>query len=582
MVFLVVVLAGYAAWFAEEGQRAKLRGDGIATLGWVANWRFVLQGGSYADRFTAPSPLRHAWSLAIEEQFYVLWPVLVIAIAALAARRRASTHRLLLVACVLGTGVSVVVMRALFDPLRDPSRAYYGTDTRAHALLIGAALAAALRGRPELASARLRNASMWVALPAFVALVAAARWADFFDAWLYRGGFALIALCAAIVILGAVQPGRNVLRTVLETRPLVVLGTVSYGLYLWHWPTLVVLDEDRTGLSGVSLLALQLGVTAALTAVSWFLIETPVQRGRLRTLRPALAAPVSLAVAVGLLVWATPTPAASDLVATGTRSEAPTTVVTIPAEPVGSTPSEVPTQPLTGPVKMLLVGDSVAWSLGGGEVRFPQPEGYASPFPADRISLWNLGVYACELLPGNSRIDGRERAPSGTCPDWREEWSAAVDEFDPDVVVFPQTLWDTYDHKIDGRWVEFGTPEADAAWRSVLDELRQITTRRGAQLVLLSSPLLDNDQEANTRRSEYWRFQHLSRIAEEYAKEHADTVTFLDLGSHVCTDVACPDGDIVRPDGLHYSYEGAVRTAEWLMPQIEAIAAEVRSRSATR
>lgn len=572
LLLLVTVLAAYAAWFAEGSERVRLREDAAAALAYVANWRFVLSGDSYADQWGAPSPFKHAWSLAIEEQFYVLWPLIVIGLAAL-TWRRVGLHRAVMVLSVAGAVASVGVMWWLFDPLRDPSRVYFGTDARAHSILIGAALAGLLRGRPLLTDPRVRRTSVVAAALLLPLLGVAARTLEFFEPALYRGGFALFAVAAAVVMVGAVQDGPNPVRWLLEARPLVLLGTVSYGVYLWHWPALVVLTEDRTGLDGVSLLAVQLTTTAAMTALSWFAVEVRFRRRRVPRNVTGVLAFGSIAAVIVLLVVAA-SPSSSDADATGTRS-APPSVTPVPVTAVTSGEGDVgPGKSVemagsfAGPARVLVVGDSVAWSIGGGDFDFPQPTTYSSPFPADRVSLWNIAVFACELLPGNSRIEGRERAPSGTCPDWRERWSEAVEEFDPHLVILPPTLWDTYDHKIDGRWIEFGSAEYDEAWLQVLEDARQIVTRRGATLGLLSAALPDNDQEPNTRPQEYWRFQHVNSLAERFAAAHPESVSYFDLGAFICTDTACPDPDALS-DGLHYSAEGAERVAAILLPWID-------------
>jgi peptidoglycan/LPS O-acetylase OafA/YrhL len=570
LLLLVAVLSAYLAWFTHGAERSRLRGDALATLTYVANWRFVLTGDSYADQWGTPSLFTHAWSLAIEEQFYVVWPLVVIGLAMVVGRvgragRRVELHHVVLVTSLVVAGASVVAMRAVFDPLRDPSRAYFGSDTRAHAILLGAALAAVMRGRPILAGSRLRRPLVVSTAALLPLMVVAAVRLDFREPLLYRGGFAVFALAATVVIAGSVQPGRNPVRRVLELRPLVVLGTVSYGLYLWHWPVLIVLDEERTGFSGIPLLGAQVLTTAALTALSWYVVETRFRRGAARV---RLVGGILGGVAVAMvMVTVAVAPPGTQAEATGTRHEPPPGVAVVP---VATVVTEA--EPAPRPIRALLLGDSVAWTIGGGTVDFPQPDGFASPFPSDRVTLWNVARFACELLPGNSRIDGRERAPSGTCVDWRDRWRDAVEAFDPDVVILPPTLWDTYDHEIDGEWIEFASPAHDAAWLGVLEEVRLLATERGATLGLVSSPLVDNDQEPHTRRSEYWRFRHVNALAERFAAQHPESVAFFDLGAHVCTDTHCPDFEEVRPDGLHYGPEGASRIALILLPWIESVA----------
>ena len=134
---MLIGVAVYALVYAQSQELEKIRDDALATIGYVANWRPVFAGLSYFDRFSVPSPLRHTWSLGIEEQYYVVWPLLLLAILRVG---RLSLGRLLAVTLVL-LASSALLMALLFRPDSDPSRVYYGTDTRAQSLLVGAALA---------------------------------------------------------------------------------------------------------------------------------------------------------------------------------------------------------------------------------------------------------------------------------------------------------------------------------------------------------------------------------------------------------------------------------------------------------
>src|SRR3954471_21397865 len=139
LLILLAAMAAYATWVPMQSPLGDLRRDVLATLAYVSNWHFIIDGGSYFARNAPPSPLRHTWSLAIEEQFYVLWPLLFIAVA----RGR---HRLTKLAVLIGVGIaaSIAAMAYLFHPGADSSRVYYGTDTRAHVILIGCGLAVLL------------------------------------------------------------------------------------------------------------------------------------------------------------------------------------------------------------------------------------------------------------------------------------------------------------------------------------------------------------------------------------------------------------------------------------------------------
>src|SRR2546429_6045776 len=203
--------------------------------------------------------------------------------------------------CVAGIAASLAVMALLYEPA-DPSRAYYGTDARAHTLLVGAVLALILtRRRPE------RRASVMALHTAGVAAAAACVWA-----WvtvrdqgsgLYHGGSFAFAIAVAFVIASAVQPTRrsvwSPLRALLSLGVLRWVGVISYGLYLWHWPATVVLTETRTGLFGAALTLLRLAATFGAATLSFYLVEQPIRRGALRGWRGRIAAPAGVATAGG-------------------------------------------------------------------------------------------------------------------------------------------------------------------------------------------------------------------------------------------------------------------------------------------
>jgi len=306
LLAVLTAVAGYAAWLAPSASLGRLRGDALATLGYVANWRFIAVGDSYFDQFTAPSPLRHMWSLAIEEQWYAVWPLVLVGLL-VKLRVTAAGAFALTVLTATGSALLAVELWAADDP----ARVYFGTDTRAQALLVGSALAFALAARPD-AAATLRTGRLVRAVGVLGLLLLAVLLirADGGSAWLYQGGLAVTAVASAGVVLGALAAGGPV-RRLLALPPLRLIGVISYGGYLWHWPIYVVLTPDRLGVGGGTLLAVRLAVTLCVAVISYRLLERPVRAGTLRVRLPhaAVAAGAVTAAVVAVTAGAPVVPA---------------------------------------------------------------------------------------------------------------------------------------------------------------------------------------------------------------------------------------------------------------------------------
>jgi peptidoglycan/LPS O-acetylase OafA/YrhL len=283
-LFAMIAVVLTVMVIVHPGEVARLRGATLASLGYVANWFFVFADQPYFDQFGRPSLFLHLWSLAVEEQFYLLWPPIMAAGIVLLGRRR------LLVGVLAGIAGATVLAWVLFEPFTDPSRIYYGTDTRAVGLLAGVALAfvwPASRLRP-LAERRPRIVLEVTGLVALAVLGLALATLGELDAALYQGGFLWVALATAVVIGVAAHPS-SWLGKVLAFAPLVWLGLRSYGIYLWHWPIIMLMrPNEDVPLDGAPLAAIQIGLTVLAAALSYTFVETPIRRGGLRALRDAL------------------------------------------------------------------------------------------------------------------------------------------------------------------------------------------------------------------------------------------------------------------------------------------------------
>ncbi|RIK28465.1 MAG: acetyltransferase, partial [Chloroflexi bacterium] len=205
---------------------------------------------SYFETIGRPSLLQHLWSLAVEEQFYLLWP-LVFALLLTRLKTRGA-----LLVLMLGATLSALWMGALYHPDTDPSRVYYGTDTRAFGLLLGAALA--FVWSPQ-ADGTTRSRRVWlldgIGFLALAGLGAAFIFLDEFNPFLYQGGMLLVSAATAFLIAAVVHPKSPLLGPILGLGILQWLGVRSYSLYLWHWPVFMLTRPQLdTPLEGAPLL----------------------------------------------------------------------------------------------------------------------------------------------------------------------------------------------------------------------------------------------------------------------------------------------------------------------------------------
>jgi peptidoglycan/LPS O-acetylase OafA/YrhL len=300
VLLLLVAVALYAALDGAGVVPAQLRAPGLATLFYVANWQQIISGHGYFAQFLAPNPLAHTWSLAVEEQYYVIWPLLFLGLCRLA---RGSTARL--AASVGALVIASAAWMAVVAHIWGVNRAYLGTDTRAWELLLGG-LAAIVwpAGTPA------RHPGVWSkgAVGAAAVAVAGMLLAGGPPRWMFEGGLVLVAAAVAVVIASVVSVPTGGLARLLALAPLRWLGRISYSLYLWHWPVIVVLTASSSGLNGAALLVLRLGAMTALACASYYLVEQPLRTADWHGWAKRALVPASMIGAAAVLLAATITP----------------------------------------------------------------------------------------------------------------------------------------------------------------------------------------------------------------------------------------------------------------------------------
>ncbi len=561
----------FGATVATVDQLRSLRDDVFAALAYVANWRFYLSGRSYAALFSAPSPVLHFWSLAIEEQFYIVFPLLVLAVLRIGRARRAVLGAVFAAATIASIAASVVLAGS-----SGQSRVYYGTDTRAAELLIGALLAVVLAGR-EVAPRRARDRVAINVLGA-AALSTMIYWwvtVDQTDAWLYHGGFALHALLTAVVIVTARAGGP--LARALAVRPLEFVGRISYGVYLFHWPIFLWLSADRTGLSTAPLFALRVTVTLAVTLASYSFVEQPVLRGRaIKGPWPKLVTPATAAALAAVLLVVTASPPAPEIVLRplddsalsssllaalpkGVAPARPPRTLQPPPEPKPKVAALYRRSATARPLRILVVGDSVGLTLGRGMQLWARQHGDAR--------VVNLGHVYCPLGRDLPAIEGMHEARSTRACDWTSTWQSTVGWFDPDVTLVLFTVWEAAPRKLPGAsdYEIPGQPALDAWQLGEYQAAADTLGARGGQVVWFTVPCEAHVDIDKKNGLWYVNERTIPRLAASRPFVHV-----LDLHAQLC-DGTKPVKDFngvanFRPDGAHFSDAGALAVANWFMP----------------
>lgn len=435
---------------ATDGQLRTLRGDGLATLFYVANWRFIFSGQSYADLFSEPSPFQHFWSLAVEEQFYMLFPLLVVGVLVLFRNRRWVLTGILAVMAA----ASAVWMVVLYDGGASFDRVYMGTDTRAAELLMGCLLGLLVAGRGTVKGRWAKPLVNVAGVAALALMIVLWHKASIKDPFFYQGGLFLYALLMVVLVVAATQPTGAVvsvlsgryrwaerldndpasfpapLRPLLwllvrAGRALVWVGLLSYGLYIFHWPMNMWLSEAHLGFGGQPLFVVRMAATFALAITSFYLIERPI-RTRQRLMGPIrfAAVPTVSALLVIAILATTINPPAPDLVFAEADEEPPGSEDVLDAgdtsiigDPATAASIALREPSVDDPVEVLVIGAVDDTDLTRGLTDY-----------AERTGL--TVVETLSLPPCDGTID----PVTGTCGSWTE-LASEISSRSPDLVL---------------------------------------------------------------------------------------------------------------------------------------------------
>lgn len=589
LVVLVMIASVVTDWF--DGV-ADLQAHIIGSLLQVANWVFLLGGGSYQELLQqaagAASPLEHYWSLAIEEQFYWLWPIAFVGIWKLG---RTTRGRLWMLG---GITAVFVVVAPVTAAVWGSDAAYWASPARAAEILLGAFLALAIAGRSV-------PGRWWVLAPVAMAVLAVCIVAfPTSGGPAYSGWLPAIGVVSSALLLGL--QAESPVRTALSAAPLVWLGKISYGVYLFHWPIFVVLNADRVGIDGVPLFALRIAVTLGVAQLSFVFFEQPIRKASGLGIRPTMtyAAGATAAVIVAAVVvvpssdsdyWSTSeeiteaaaldvddTPLVAEAEPTpSTTAPAATTTTTAPAPNTDgaassttststttttttTTTSTVPRIPeLARPVRMIVAGDSTAEAYGNGVVA------WAAASPAVAQAELNFQRGCGFLRGGDYLLDDEWFEVRGNCNRWLEGGlTDRIAEATPDVVLMVTTSWDVLDH----RWDDgegFGTESIEMRDRLGADfsAITDAVLAAGAGSVVWVEAPIPNPLwlSRGTAQEQPERHAVIHEVMNDIAAERPGDVYVVDLIEYF-DDTGITVDTIVRPDGVHVTPEAAQTIAE--------------------
>ncbi len=536
-----------------------VRRDILASLLQVANWNALSNGTSYADLIARSSgqlgPVDHFWSLSIEEQFYWIWPLVCLGL--LRVRRRVPPTLSL-----VGLAVVFVAAAPVVAHVWGPNAAYWATPARMGEILVGAALAALVSGR------ELRGRVLpWLGLAGLVAIVfAGVTWpADGGPA--YHGWLGVFALASAALIVGL--QAQSPLQRAFSAQPLVHLGRISYGVYLFHWPVIAIVTERRIGVGGWGLFAIWVVITLVIAELSFHLLEQPI-RNRTSPVRVVATGMASAMAMVALLVViVVPVP---DSVFSGSTDVPATFATTVPptsgSSPAPtSTESRVPTSSIAAssttapapsePIQVLLLGDSTAMALGEGM------QDWAAARPAE-VQLASLAAPGCGLVRGSVMFgDGggvfRARCDQVLDQDLPQLLATTV----PDLVVVMVTVPDN----VERLWSDTEGPLRPtdpryasrmlADYRTISDEL----VAAGVEHIAWLAPPLPaaNWLGSTTGELDPSGLAVYDDTLLAVAADHPDVSTVVRVDDWF----AAHDTDnTIREDGLHMSPTGALRVMD--------------------
>ena len=564
LLLVVLVVAVWEWGTAATFELPQRRTDLMWTLFYGSNWNLIASAQDYFAQYETISMVRHTWSLAIEEQFYVLWPPVIIGALWLTRGRT----RALVGACLFGILTSVALMAILYSPA-NPSRAYYGTEARVHQLLVGALLAIVLARRPSIRrSGRVGSMAVWVGLGTL--LVAFVTFDDGNPSY-YYGASTALAVATAVLIFGLEGAPRATPARLLGFRPIRWVGKVSYGVYLWHWPVILAIGAPIAVFKwmpgGLGLTATRVLFTFALAGLSFHFIERPIREGTATFVGSSLP---RAAIAIGgatLGVWMlvaalTGSPAEPDFVTGGSRLDRLGCELEICVRHRAPEP---------GAPVVALIGDSIARSIDVGFVELARDEGWTYLVAASD------GCRVTHLLTAVEADTERYEPCYEATPDL---WIELLQRWQPDLVIALDSV-ELADFATDsGEIVTFAQPEHLEAERRELEAIAARFVGAGSRLVFVALPpvvaasecLREDTSELNVCANPAFmdrRVLPYNGMLRSVVARYPERAFIVSITPYLCPGGTCTptvDGVFPRYDGHHFTIEGA----RWIVPLLHS------------
>lgn len=577
---LLAMLAAVAVWAALLGsdeQQSTLKRDLPWSLFYVGNWGQILGSAPYFSSADPPL-LRHLWSLAVEEQWYLIWPVVFIGAMTIGAGRLRSRG-----VAFIGISATAMILTSVLHGHVSDNALYLSTFTRSSGLLLGAGCAFVWRPWRSATPSEYRGRRLDPIGGGALALLVCIMGAASLEAgYLYQWLLPLVSILAMVVIAVVVYPAAHGMRAILSWKPLVEIGRRSYGIYLWHWPIFVVGHVYHSGSWPKFIVAI--ACTAAVSEVCYRWIETPVRKGViggwLREQRQAMGQDrvrrvrITSEVGGGLVVlvialFSFYVGVEHFDAAVGGADAAftidPATGLPIPALGAAALPATATTAPVL-PRRVVVVGDSQAHSLA-----INLPDGISSTFAITDGSVEGCGVYDTGKVISSRSSFNRSFTD---CAGWAAQWGDAASSATSQVALVVIGAWDVFDVRLDDRTLVFGSADADAYFLAQLQQGIGALTAAGSHVALLEVACMrpvdvkGAGVPALPERGDDARTGHINVLLRQAAAADPANVTFVPGPTQWCNDPAISTDLGYRWDGVHVYKPGANLIYETIAPAL--------------